>query len=284
MILGLIIAIFLGLIFGSFGSVILSRRGESDNLKQASSILWGRSACPHCKTTLQAWDLIPLLSFVFQKGRCRYCKKKISWLYPILELGSALIFAGTWRYVAEQGLGAVLFWTMSVWMLWLMIVYDILWYEIHLPLLLGVNLILFVAIAMGFFPWSSLRWGFFFLIFFILLYWFAKWRVAIRYQVKEEGIWMGDVLTAPYLGTLLFAWLPASFGNLDKTLAVLYFFVLSGIIGMLWFFLQNKCYGKKARFLKQKMADQSLPFLPAMILAVFVILIFQKSLFWFFMF
>lgn len=104
MILDLIIAIFLGLIFGSFGSVILSRRGESDNLKQASSILWGRSACPHCKTTLQAWDLIPLLSFVFQKGRCRYCKKKISWLYPILELGSALIFGGTWRYVAEQGL------------------------------------------------------------------------------------------------------------------------------------------------------------------------------------
>ncbi len=157
MIFGLMIAIFLGLIFGSFGSVILSRRGESDTLKQASSILWGRSACPHCKTTLQARDLVPLLSFVFQKGKCRYCKKKISWLYPILELGSALIFAGIWRYTADQGLGVVLFWTMSVWMLWLMIVYDVLWYEIHLPLLLGVNLVLLVAMAMGLFPWASLQ-------------------------------------------------------------------------------------------------------------------------------
>lgn len=284
MIFGLIIVIFLGLIFGSFGSVILSRRGESDTIKQASSILWGRSACPHCKTTLQARDLVPLLSFVFQKGRCRYCKKKISWLYPILELWSALIFAIIWRYGADQGVGMVLFWTASARMLWLMIVYDVLWYEIHIPLLLGVNVSLIVAMIMGLFPWTSLRWGLIFLIFFVLLYWFAKWRVALRYQIKEEGIWMGDVLTAPYLWTLLFAGLSQSFGSLDKMLAVLYFFVFSGIIGIVWFFFQNICYGKKARFLKQKMADQSLPFLPAMILAVLVILIFQKPLFWFFMF
>ncbi len=76
MIFGLMIAIFLGLIFGSFGSVILSRRGESDTLKQASSILWGRSACPHCKTTLQARDLVPLLSFVFQKREVPLLQKK----------------------------------------------------------------------------------------------------------------------------------------------------------------------------------------------------------------
>lgn len=283
MILGLVVAIFLGLIFGSFGSVILSRRGESDTLRQASSILWGRSACPHCKTTLQAWDLVPLLSFLLQKGKCCYCKKKISWLYPILELGSALIFALIWRYIADQGLGVVLFWTASAWMLWLMIVYDVLRYEIHIPLLLGVNIVLFLAMAMGHFPWASLRWGLIFLIFFALLYRFAKWRVAMKYQVKEEGIWMGDVLTAPYLGTLLFAGLPPSFWVLDKTLAILYFFILSGTIGIVWYFLQNKFYGKKARFLKQKMADQSLPFLPAMILAVLIILIFQKPFFWLFM-
>lgn len=94
---------------------------------------------------------------------------------------------------------------------------------------------------------------------------------------------MGDVLTAPYLGTLLFAGLPPSFWVLDKTLAILYFFILSGTIGIVWYFLQNKFYGEKARFLKQKMADQSLPFLPAMILAVLIILIFQKPFFWLFM-
>ncbi|MDO4714562.1 MAG: prepilin peptidase [bacterium] len=72
--------------FGSFGSVILSRWGESTTLQQASSILRGRSACPHCKHRLSAWDLVPLLSFLLQGGKCRYCHKPIARLYPILEL------------------------------------------------------------------------------------------------------------------------------------------------------------------------------------------------------
>jgi prepilin signal peptidase PulO-like enzyme (type II secretory pathway) len=72
--------------------VILTRWATSESLKQASSIISLRSQCPYCKTTLQARDLVPLLSFIFQGGKCRYCKKKISWFYPILELGSALIF------------------------------------------------------------------------------------------------------------------------------------------------------------------------------------------------
>lgn len=279
MIFGLLISSFLGLIFGSFGSVILSRWGESDSLAQASSILWGRSECPHCKKRLQAWDLVPLLSFFLQKGICRYCHKKISWLYPILELGSALIFAGVWRGFAEQGLGMVAFWTASGWMLWLMLVYDVLRYEVHLPLLIGLNLVLVLAMAMGLFPWASLWGALIFFVFFFALYWFAKWWVAVRYQVQEEGIGMGDVLMAPYLGALLFAGLPVAFGALDRTLAILYFFVLSGVIGLFRYLVQNRWYGKKAKFLKAGLAEQSLPFVPAMIVAVVVILVLQDSLF-----
>lgn len=95
---------------------------------------------------------------------------------------------------------------------------------------------------------------------------------------------MGDVLMSPYLGTLLFAGLSPELGNLDKVLAILFFFILSGCIGILRYYIQNKKYGKKAHFLKHKMADQSLPFVPAMILAVVLILIFQDTLFGLFMF
>ena len=76
MLFWLIVACGLWLIFGSFGSVILSRRGDAATRKQASSILWGRSECPTCKHRLYPHDLIPLLSFLFQWGKCRYCHRK----------------------------------------------------------------------------------------------------------------------------------------------------------------------------------------------------------------
>jgi len=51
-----------------------------------------RSACPHCSRTISWYDLIPVLSFFILSGKCRACNKKISWLYPIIELSTAFIF------------------------------------------------------------------------------------------------------------------------------------------------------------------------------------------------
>lgn len=56
------------------------------------SILSGRSFCPHCKAKILWFDNIPLLSFLLLKGRCRACGKKISKRYPVIELGTALLF------------------------------------------------------------------------------------------------------------------------------------------------------------------------------------------------
>lgn len=279
MVFWLIVAIFLGLIFGSFGSVILFRRGESTTLKQASSIIWWRSECPHCKTTLQARDLVPLLSFLFQGGKCRYCKKKISLLYPILELGSALVFGGVWRFFADAGLGTVLFWTATGWMLWLMLVYDVLWFEVHVPLLICASILLLFAMGYGLFPWNALWWGLIFLLFFWLLYWFAKFWVQSKYNIDEEGLGSGDVLLAPYLGALLFSGLGTQLLFVDKILASSFFLLFTGVVWIVWFLIQNKSYGKKAHFLKHRMANNSLPLVPAMIIAVVLILICQTHLF-----
>ncbi|WP_438467693.1 prepilin peptidase [Marinomonas sp. PE14-40] len=50
----------------------------------------GWSLCPECKHTLKFYDLIPILSFISTKGRCRYCKKAIPLSYPLTELASLL--------------------------------------------------------------------------------------------------------------------------------------------------------------------------------------------------
>lgn len=89
----MVILLFLfGLIIGSFLNVVILRLPIEKHLQ-------GRSECPQCHRQLSAGDLIPVLSFVFLKGRCRGCHKPISIRYPALELVVGLLFA----------LGAVLF-------------------------------------------------------------------------------------------------------------------------------------------------------------------------------
>ena len=285
MVFGLIVSIFFGLIFGSFWSVILTRWATSESLKQASSIISWRSQCPYCKTTLQARDLIPLLSFIFQGGKCRYCKKKISWFYPILELGSALIFWFVWRYFQDKAISLMLFWMATGWTLWLIVVYSVLWYEIHIPLLLFWSAILIIAMCFWLFSFSSLWWGVILFWIFLILYFLARQLVRLRYHIDEDGMGFWDILTSPYLWTLLFAGLSSWVWGLDKTLAILYFLIFSGIIGLIWYMIQSMQHNKRARrFLNAKIANQSLPLLPSMVIAVIIILIYQDTLFWLFMF
>ncbi len=75
-----------GIVFGSFFTLAVYRipRGED--------ITHTRSYCPHCNHKLSFWDMIPLFSYIFLRGRCRYCKEKIRPRYFILELCSGLVF------------------------------------------------------------------------------------------------------------------------------------------------------------------------------------------------
>ena len=75
-----------GLTIGSFLNCVIYR------LEKKQSALKGRSYCPHCKHQLKWYDLVPVLSFIILKGKCRYCYKKISWQYPLVEIGTALLF------------------------------------------------------------------------------------------------------------------------------------------------------------------------------------------------
>jgi len=80
------VVVCLGLIVGSFLNMVIYR------LKNGGKLALDRSRCTKCKKELGILDLIPVLSFLLLKGRCRYCKKKISWQYPIVELATGIIF------------------------------------------------------------------------------------------------------------------------------------------------------------------------------------------------
>lgn len=94
----------LGLIIGSFLNCVIYRLEEGEK-----SFLKGRSFCPKCKHTLSWQDLIPVFSFFFLKGKCRYCSQKISWQYPLVELATATLFLLTARYYLPFDLNNIIF-------------------------------------------------------------------------------------------------------------------------------------------------------------------------------
>ncbi len=76
----------IGLTIGSFLNVIIYRLPEN------KSIMLPASHCPECGTRLKPFDLVPVLSFLIYRGKCRYCSSKISWQYPVVELLTGLLF------------------------------------------------------------------------------------------------------------------------------------------------------------------------------------------------
>lgn len=89
----MVITIGTGLILGSFLSVLIGR------WPQWRGVVAGRSECPHCHHGLAWYDLVPLVSWVVLRGRCRYCSSLISSWYPVYELTLAVLFGWyAWQY------------------------------------------------------------------------------------------------------------------------------------------------------------------------------------------
>ena len=76
-----------GLVVGSYLNVVIHRLPARD------STVVPASHCPHCGARIRAPDNLPLLSFLLLRGRCRDCGARISWRYPAVELGTAILFA-----------------------------------------------------------------------------------------------------------------------------------------------------------------------------------------------
>lgn len=82
-----------GICLGSFLNVVI------DRAPKGKSIIRTRSHCDYCKKTLGVLDLIPVISFLWLRGNCRYCGKKLSWQYPLIELATGILFVSTYYFL-----------------------------------------------------------------------------------------------------------------------------------------------------------------------------------------
>jgi leader peptidase (prepilin peptidase)/N-methyltransferase len=130
-----IILFVLWTLFGSFASVIIHRLKSGEWW-----ILNGRSHCFKCKKSLKFFDLFPIFSFLSTFWKCRYCKAKIPYIYPILEFSSGILFALIWYLLVDVSLIFIwnyyevlkLIYWLAIWFVTILyIFYDILFFEIH---------------------------------------------------------------------------------------------------------------------------------------------------------
>jgi prepilin signal peptidase PulO-like enzyme (type II secretory pathway) len=237
-----------GVVIGSFLNVV-SLRYDGEHFLLDPRVIGGRSHCPHCGKTLRWFELVPLLSFLIQGGRCRRCGAQLSMQYPVVELISGVIFVLVpWRTAGFSVMNMaswpfVALWILAFLTLLLLSIIDIRTGIIpdELNIALGVIAVLlgiFVAISnagfslLGTFSdllrigggvWTARMVG--------AIFGFAFFEFLVL-VTKRRGIGMGDVKLALPLG-LLFGW--------PDVLPVIGFaFICGAIIGVLLIFLKKK--------------------------------------------
>jgi leader peptidase (prepilin peptidase) / N-methyltransferase len=89
-----------GLVLGSFLNVCIYR------VPRGMSVVRPGSSCPQCERPVRPWENIPLLSYILQRGRCRGCGNRIGWVYPTVEVMTALTY---WLLYLKYGLTAAFF-------------------------------------------------------------------------------------------------------------------------------------------------------------------------------
>jgi prepilin signal peptidase PulO-like enzyme (type II secretory pathway) len=174
--------ILLGLPLGSFVNALVWRLHEQTKTgnkhRSELSIAKGRSMCPHCEHQLTAKDLVPVLSWLSLRGKCRYCNKPISTQYPLVELATAALFVVSYVWW-PQGFSSAQTVAFGLWLVLLtglmaLSVYDLRWKLLpnrlmrplgvvaalfaltevataHKPALAALNAILGVAVGGGIF-------------------------------------------------------------------------------------------------------------------------------------
>jgi leader peptidase (prepilin peptidase)/N-methyltransferase len=92
----ILLLFILGLFVGSFLGVLV------DRLPRGETVVKGHSHCEFCQKELKIIDLIPVLSYVLTKGKCRYCHKSLSLVYPIIEIFTGILFLLTYIFVISN--------------------------------------------------------------------------------------------------------------------------------------------------------------------------------------
>ncbi len=199
----------LGLIIGSYVAALTWR------MPRGIKISKGRSICPNCRKKISWFDNIPVISFFLLRGRCRSCKKKISFRYPLIELSASLVFVSLFL---KFGL------TIDLLYLYFLSICLISVFIVDLEEMLIPDEFVFAGLVttvvyllllnpQNLFPY--LLSGFAASLFFLLIY----------FLTKGKGMGLGDVKLALLLGLVL--------GSRLTIQALFFAFVIGAIVGII---------------------------------------------------
>jgi leader peptidase (prepilin peptidase)/N-methyltransferase len=239
-----------GLSIGSFLNSIIYR------LKTEESFLKGRSHCPHCKHDLGWQDLIPILSFIILKGKCRYCQKPIFLQYPLVELATGILFLLIVFHFSSNFLFSIFYLLISCFLI-IIFVYDLKYYiipdKVIYPTILVSGIWYFLSgIFLNFYTQQE--------IINAIYSAFGAASFFLIIVLVSRGRWMGigDIKLAFFMGLFL------SFPGI--LIALFSAFLVGAVLG-LWLV----AFGKKTM-------KSEVPFGPFLITGTFIALFFSQSL------
>jgi len=219
-----------GTVIGSFLNVVLMRYGTGE------SVVFSGSRCFSCGKRLSWTELIPIFSFLIQKGRCRNCKSKISWQYPIVEIITGILFLliFNFQFLIFKQINLSFFLSTSYFLTIASLLIVISVYDIRHQII--PNKLVYLFDFLSFSYWflmdrsvaGFLAGGFFFAFFFLL--WFAS-----------RGRWMGlgDAKIALGCGWLL--------GLVKGVIGLLIAFWSGALIGIFLLLFLPKTFKLKSR-------------------------------------
>lgn len=244
----IVILFFLGLCAGSFVNALVWRLHEGKNW------ISGRSQCPNCDHPLSVRDLLPVVSWLSLKGRCRYCQAPIANHYPLIELLGGVWFASSfaaWPNLSSHGqLTLLITWLIVSVGLLALLLYDHLWMILPSKIIYS-SLLFAVAGRLAYiFGWSGQ-----------VSHGLAMWALSVLiasgiFFVLHEvshGQWIGfgDVRLGLVTGTVL----------ASPSLSTLMIFI-SSLIGVL--------AALPALFRRRRTLNERLPFGPFLIFATYI--------------
>ncbi len=231
-----------GTLIGSFMNVVIIR------IPKEESVVFPSSHCVTCNAKLKPWHNIPILSWLFLRGKCSFCGAPISKQYPIVEMLSGIIFLLVFM---KLGITIPTFGIALVFVLLLALsVIDFYYKMVPDSLnLLALTLAIVSAFSIGMFVEHGVN---------ALLFagGFTLLRFYLSYIIKKEAMGEADIMIAATMGALL---------GVKLTLAAIFFSAVLALPAML--------------LLQKKDDEESLqvPFIPFLAMATFIVFIFDMQ-------
>jgi leader peptidase (prepilin peptidase)/N-methyltransferase len=181
-----------GALVGSFLNVVIVRLPE-----EGASVVFPASHCPDCKKHISWYDNIPVLSFLFLRGRCRQCGARISWRYPLVESAMALLSLALYLHFGLSLLFPIyfLFCAALIAVIFIDLQHQLIPDVISLP---GIVLGFGLSFVNPFVTWQEAGLG-------ILFGGGSFYLVALVYYLltKREGMGGGDIKLLAMIGAFL---------------------------------------------------------------------------------